>query len=143
MSHTEYPGRPRVAVGGIVFKDNRVLLVRRGNPPAEGQWSIPGGSVELGETLQQAVEREIHEEAGIVVRAGEPIYVFDTITQDGSGEVRFHYVIVDLAAEFVSGELRSGDDAQEARWVSADELTALRASKRTVELLAQLGFVET
>jgi ADP-ribose pyrophosphatase len=131
----EYPTRPRVAVGAIVFKDHKVLLVRRGNPPAEDMWAIPGGRVEIGETLQKAAEREILEETGVTIRALEPAYTFDVIDQDGRGRIRFHYVIVDLSADYVRGEPRAGDDAAAARWVSSDELISLSVSSKTRQLL--------
>ena len=130
-----YPVLPEVAVGAVVFHENRVLLVRRGQAPAEGQWAIPGGRVELGESLAKAAEREIFEETGIRVAAGEPVYVFDVIDRDAAGQIRFHYVIVDLAARYLGGSLRSGDDAHEARWVGADELHDLDVSPPTRHLL--------
>ncbi|RJQ84287.1 MAG: NUDIX domain-containing protein [Desulfobacteraceae bacterium] len=130
-----YPDHPRLAVGAVVFKDNRVLLVQRGNPPGQGQWAIPGGSVRLGETLQQAAEREIFEETGIVIHAREPVLTFDVVDRDADGRVRFHYVIVDLAADYLSGELLAGDDATAARWVAADDLRTLPVNVRTRALL--------
>jgi ADP-ribose pyrophosphatase len=99
MAKKEYPDAPRVAVGAIVIHHQQVLLVLRGQPPSQGLWAIPGGSVELGETLQQAAEREIREETGLLIRAGEPVYIFDTVQRDDEGRVRFHYVIVDVLAE--------------------------------------------
>lgn len=131
-----YPDAPRPAVGAVVFKDHAVLLVRRGQPPALGMWAIPGGSVRLGETLQTAAEREILEETGIVIRAGEPVFVFDVVERDDSGEVKYHYVIVDLAAEYVAGDPRPGDDAADARWVSPDDLATLCVNPATRRLLA-------
>jgi ADP-ribose pyrophosphatase len=137
----DYPGHPRVAVGAVVFKDGCVLLVRRGQPPAENFWAIPGGSVEIGETLQEAAERELLEETGIRIRAAEPIYSFDVIERDKVGSIRFHYVIVDLSAEYLSGEPAAGDDAREARWVSASEINCLGVSAETLKLLKSLyGF---
>ena len=130
-----YPDRPRLAVGAIVFKDGRVLLVRRGQPPAEGEWAIPGGSVEIGETLQQAAQRELLEETGIVIQAGEPCFIFDVIQTDTDGRVRFHYVIIDLLADYVEGYPRAGGDAADARWVSAEELGGLTLSPKTRDLL--------
>jgi len=115
-----YPGHPRVAVGAFVFKDNRVLLVRRANPPSEDLWAIPGGKVRLGESLKDAAEREIKEETGISIRAQEPVFTFDHIERDGDDRIRFHYVIVDLKADYISGQPRPGDDALEARWISPD-----------------------
>jgi len=132
-----YPDRPRLAVGAVVFKDGRVLLVRRGQPPAEGEWAIPGGNVEIGETLQQAAQRELLEETGIVIQAGEPCLIFDVIQTDVDGRVRFHYVVIDLLAEYVEGSPRAGGDAADARWVSAEELGGLTLSPKTRELLQQ------
>jgi ADP-ribose pyrophosphatase len=140
-SDGSYPVLPRVAVGAVVFKDNRVLLVRRGKPPAENLWAIPGGRVEIGETLQEASEREILEETGITIRALEPVYTFDVINRDENGRLRFHYVIVDLTADYIRGEPRAGDDATGARWVSSDELASLKVSSKTRQLLkAQFDF---
>ena len=133
----QYPNHPRVAVGAVVFREDRVLLVLRGKPPAEKQWSIPGGCVELGETLQEAAEREIVEEAGIIIQAKNPIYTFDVIERDENGDIRFHYVIVDLAADYVSGELSAGDDAVAVSWVSLEDLNERNVSDATRKLLAQ------
>ena len=124
-------------MGAVVFKEGRVLLVLRGKPPAEKQWSIPGGCVELGETLQEAAEREIAEEAGIIIQAKKPIYTFDVIERDENGDIRFHYVIVDLAAAYVSGELSAGDDAVAVSWVSLKDLNNRSVSDATRKLLAQ------
>jgi len=136
-SHTEYPEQPRVAVGAIVFHDGKVLLVRRGKAPSNGLWAIPGGSVELGETLQQAAEREIKEETGILIRAGEPVFTFDAIQKDEQGVIRFHYVILDLMADYIRGEPRAGGDAAAARWVSAAELSELDVNQTTKQLLRE------
>ena len=130
-----YPQRPVVAVGAVVFKDDRILLVRRGHPPSEDLWAIPGGKVYLGETLQAAAEREICEETGLTIRVHDPIYTFDHIEQDEHGRIRFHYIIIDLLAEYVSGQIRPGDDASEARWVSSSELKNMSVSVPTRDLL--------
>jgi len=130
-----YPEHPRAAVGAVVFKDDRVLLVRRGKAPAYGQWAIPGGSVHLGETLQAAAEREIREETGIRIAAGKPVYTFDVVDRDEENRIRYHYVIVDLEATYIDGIVRSGDDALEARWVAAHELNELEVSRPTRQLL--------
>jgi 8-oxo-dGTP diphosphatase len=131
----DYPDKPRVAVGAVVFNNKRVLLVRRGQPPSEDLWAIPGGSVEIGETLQEAAEREILEETGVTIRAGDPVYTFDAIERDGTGKIRFHYVIIDLSADYVKGDPTAGDDALEARWVTAQEIDELQVSPPTLKLL--------
>ena len=141
MMDNSYPEMPKVAVGAVVFKNERVLMVRRGQPPSEDLWAIPGGSVELGETLQEAAEREILEETGIHIRAGEPVFAFDAIDRDRAGKIRFHYVIVDLAADYVSGDPKAGDDAADARWISAQEINTLQVSTPTLKLLKEeFGF---
>lgn len=138
---THYPERPRVAVGAVVFKEGGVLLVQRGQAPAEGSWAIPGGSVRVGETLQQAAKREILEETGVVICATEPVYTFDVIEKDSEGRVRFHYVIVDLAAEYVAGTPRPASDAVDARWVSPAELRRRKVNPATLKLLKErFGF---
>ena len=132
-----YPRSPRVAVGAVIFKDSKVLLVLRSNPPAENQWSIPGGRVELGETLQEAAEREILEETGIYIRAGEPVYTFDVIERDDTGRIRFHYVILDLAADYIRGEVKPGDDAVDVSWVSSKDINTRNVSAATRKLLKE------
>jgi len=138
MSDIPLPSSPQIGVGAVVFKDKKVLLVKRARPPAEGLWAIPGGRLKLGETLQQAAEREILEETGIVIRATKPIYTFDVIERDEAGRIQFHYVIVDLEAEYISGEPKAGDDAHEARWIAPDELSSLPVSDKTLELLTDV-----
>ena len=135
QGNSAYFQQPRPAVGAVVFKDDRVLLVQRGRPPAKGQWAIPGGNIQLGESLQAAAEREILEETGITIKAKAPVYTFDAIVRDDRGQIQFHYVIVDLAADYVKGELRPGDDAADARWVAAEELVSLNVSPPTLSLL--------
>lgn len=137
LPKSAYPEHPRAAVGAVVFKDDKVLLVRRGRPPAIGQWAIPGGNVKLGETLQEAAEREILEETGIVIRAKDPIYTFDAIVRDEDGAIQFHYVIIDLAADYIDGIPRPGDDADEVRWLDAQALDTLPVSPPTLKLLKE------
>ncbi len=132
-----YPDSPQVAVGAVVFNQNSVLLVKRGKPPAQNEWAIPGGSVKLGETLQQAAEREIYEETGIVIRAREPIFVFDLVQKDESDKIRFHYIIIDLIADYEGGELLPGDDALDARWFTEPETKNLMINAMTRKLLGK------
>jgi ADP-ribose pyrophosphatase len=131
----EYPDTPRVAVGAVVFHHGRVLLVRRSNPPAQDQWAIPGGRVKLGESLRQAAEREIREETGVQVAAKDPVFTFEVIDRDSDGRIRFHYLIVDLEADFKEGQPSPGDDAADAAWISPSELDALSVSATTRRLL--------
>lgn len=139
MSNREYPDAPRVAVGAVVLHEDKVLLVLRGQPPALGQWAIPGGKVELGETLTAAVEREVLEETGLRVRAGEVVFSFDAIHRDAAGRVQYHYVILDLLAiaEDPGQPLRPADDVRDARWFTLAEVnsTTLPISETTRSLL--------
>lgn len=138
---TEYPDKPRVAVGALVMHEGRVLVVERGNAPAKGIWALPGGSVELGETLAEAVEREVLEETGLVVRADGIVHTFDAVVRDDDQRVRFHYVIVDLACEYLRGEVVAGGDALAARFVTREEFATLRSSRATIDLLRRItGF---
>ncbi len=138
MPNSRYPIQPQVAIGAIVFKENQVLLVRRGNPPSKGQWAIPGGRVKLGETLQEAAEREIFEETGLHIRAKAPIFNFEFIERDPSGRIVYHYVIIDLEAEYISGELRPADDALDALWVSQKQIKKLNVNATTRKALKKL-----
>jgi len=132
---------PRVAVGAVVINHHRILLVQRANPPGQGDWAVPGGVVRLGETLAEAAEREIREETGLSVKAGAPIYTFDLIERDGNGQIMFHYVIIDLMADYKSGELCPSDDALDARWFSPEELKGIKLNEFTRKFLNQIKFL--
>lgn len=138
ISKSEYPVHPRLAVGAIIFHEDRVLLVRRGNAPSKGQWSIPGGKVKLGETLREAAEREIQEETGICIQAGETVFTFEHIEHNEHGEVVYHYVVIDLEAEYISGKIQAADDAMDARWISAQNLERLNVNATTRNLLKKI-----
>ena len=141
MSTRSYPSAPIPAVGALVVHDGAVLMVRRGRAPSRGVWAVPGGRIELGETMAAATEREVREETGVEVRAGEPVWSFDSVIRDEEGRIAWHYVIVDLAAEYVAGEPRARDDALEARWIRPEDLPGLSVSKPTLELLGRIGFL--
>ncbi len=118
----EYPERPMVGVGGVVISEGRTLLIRRGGPPLEGQWSIPGGMLEVGETLLEGVRRELLEETAIEVRVGELIEVFERINLDRDGKTRYHFVVLDYLCEAVRGEARAGSDVTDVVWAAPSEL---------------------
>jgi len=119
----EYPEAPIIGVGAVVIDGTDVLLVRRGHEPLKGEWSLPGGALELGETLQQGVVREVLEETGLIVVPAEMVEVFDRITrEEGTGRIRYHYVLVDFLCRVAGGALLPGSDADEVRWVTRQEL---------------------
>jgi 8-oxo-dGTP diphosphatase len=131
----EYPDRPIVGVGAVIVEENRVLLARRGNPPRAGQWSLPGGVVELGETLRAAAEREALEETGLIVKAGEVIEVLDRIIPGKDGATQYHYVLVDFLCSRRGGELKAGGDAAEVAWASEDELQQYNLEQIAVDVI--------
>ena len=135
----EYPERPLVGVGAVIVEGDRVVLVRRTAPPMAGEWSIPGGLLELGETLRAGAEREALEETGLQVEAGEVVGVLDRIVPDAAGKPRYHYVLIDFLCRRLSGELRAGGDAAEARWVLESELAGLGVAEAAVKVIRK-GF---
>jgi|SRR5207248_10028332 len=124
MIKRDYPDRPLIGVGAVIVAHNRVVVVRRGHEPLKGEWSIPGGVLEIGEMLRDGAVREALEETGLVVEPGEVLEVLDRIVRDAEGRIQFHYVLVDYLCRPTGGELRAGGDAEEARWLSASELEA-------------------
>jgi len=118
----EYPPCPLVGVGALIVEGTRIVLVRRGKPPSLGQWSIPGGLVQLGETLERAVIREAQEETGLEVEPLNLVELLERIFPDDTGKIRHHYVLADYLCRVTNGTLRAGSDALEARWVDQDEL---------------------
>jgi 8-oxo-dGTP diphosphatase len=142
----EYPDRPLVGVGGVVIADGRVLLIRRAGPPLQGEWSIPGGLLELGESLDQGVRRELAEETGLEVRVLDLIEVFERVFPDDNGRTKYHFVILDYLCEAVSGEASAASDVTDVAWAQEDELgsysltpTATRVIKRAFEMWRALG----
>jgi 8-oxo-dGTP diphosphatase len=137
MSSRQYPERPIVGVGAVIIdaEARRVVLVRRSTPPLLGQWSLPGGAVELGETLRAAGEREALEETGLEVTAGEVLDVFDRILPGPDGRLQFHYVLADFLCRVNSGELRAGGDAAEAVWAGEDELERFKLEEPAIGVI--------
>jgi 8-oxo-dGTP diphosphatase len=141
VSSREYPERPLVGVGGVVIAEDRALLIRRGGPPLEGEWSIPGGMLELGESLRDGVRRELAEETGLQVRVHDLIEAFDRVTTDADGRWRYHFVILDYLCEVVSGVAQAASDVVDVAWAREDELarflltpTATRVIKKAFEM---------
>ena len=132
-----YPTRPLVGVGAVVWDGRRVLLERRGQPPAQGSWAIPGGLVELGETADAAVRREVREECGIEIEVGPVLGLFEPIQRDSDGRIRYHFTVIDFLAYYRAGELQPGDDAADVRWVTPAELAAYELNPATREMIAQ------
>lgn len=131
----DYPEHPRVGVGAVVLDGGRVLLVRRGRPPAAGRWSLPGGLVELGETTIDAVRREVAEECGLTVRVVGLAGVVDRVIRDPDGRVRYHYVLVDYLALPESSAAVAGSDAAEVRWVPVAEIDRMDVTEGLVEMI--------
>ncbi|HEY0605523.1 MAG TPA: NUDIX domain-containing protein [Herpetosiphonaceae bacterium] len=118
----EYPTSPLIGVGAVIWRADRVLLIRRGKPPRENEWSLPGGRQELGETVAEAARREAREETGLAITVRDVVAVVDLIDRDADGRVQFHYTLIDVLAEWQSGEAVAADDAAEVAWVTLDEL---------------------
>ena len=131
MSDRRYPSRPFVGVGAVVVDDGHVLLIRRGQPPLAGEWSLPGGAVEVGETLASALQRELFEETGLVVEVGHLLDVFDRIHLDADGRVEYHYVLADYRCTVIGGTLHPQTDVSDARWALPSELDAFRLTAQT------------
>ena len=130
-----YPKSPIVGVGAVVWKGDKVLLIKRGKPPAEGAWSLPGGGQELGETVKEAVVREVMEETGLEVEVTGLIDVVDAITPDADQEIEHHYTLVDFRCEWRGGEPVAGSDAAAVRWASISECETLVAWLQTLRII--------
>ena len=129
----EYPDAPIAGVGAVIVRDKQVLLIRRAHEPLKGEWSLPGGAVELGETLEAAICREVLEETGLVVEVLDTVKAFDRISRDDTGRVRYHYVLIDFLCRVTGGSLACATDALEARWATTTELDGL--TPLTVEVI--------
>ena len=131
----KYPDRPFVGVGAVIVQDGRVLIVKRKYDPLAGQWSIPGGAVELGETLEASIAREMLEETGLEIEVGPVIEVFDRITRDEQGRVRYHFVLVDYLCWPVGGALQAGSDVADARFVDPGDLAPYQLTAKATEVI--------
>jgi 8-oxo-dGTP diphosphatase len=137
----EYPEFPLIGVGSIIIEDDRVVLVKRTHPPIQGQWSIPGGVLEVGELVREAAIREAREETGLIVEPGELLGVFDRVLRDAERRVQYHYVLIDFLCRRVGGQFLAASDAAEVRWFTREELPALDLAEDTLEVI-QKGFTK-
>ena len=133
----EYPEAPLVGVGAVIVERGRVLLVKRGQPPLKDRWSLPGGLVELGETVREAAAREVCEETGLRTDVGKLLGVFDRVVRDVAGRIQYHYVLVDFLCRAVGGELKAAGDAVDARWFAREELLELRLAADAMRLIEE------
>ena len=131
----EFPEQPIIGVGAIIVEDSRVLLVKRAHPPIAGQWSIPGGALEVGELVREAAVREVQEETGLIVEPGELLGVFDRVLRDLEQRVQYHYVLIDFFCRVAGGELRAASDATEVRWFTDSELEGLGLAEDTLGVI--------
>ncbi|MFQ6052168.1 MAG: NUDIX hydrolase [Candidatus Hydrothermarchaeota archaeon] len=131
----EYPNMPVVGVGAVVVKNNKILLVKRGKDPRKGYWAIPGGVLELGETIEDAIKREVEEETNVKIEVVRLIDVLEDIILDHQGNVRFHYVLVDYLSKYKEGELRAGSDVLDAKWLRIDDLDKFKVAETTKEVI--------
>jgi len=134
----DYPEHPIIGVGAVIVAGGRALLVRRNTEPLRGEWSVPGGMLELGEKLRDGVRREALEETGVEVEPNEVLDVFDSIFTDGRGQTQYHYVLIDYLCRLVSGEAQAGGDVSDVRWVSAEALPAM-GLRESIEEVVRKG----
>jgi 8-oxo-dGTP diphosphatase len=132
-----YPDRPFVGVGAVIVHEGRVLIVKRKYDPLAGQWSIPGGAVELGETLEASIAREMLEETGLEIEVGPVIEVFDRITRDEQGRVRYHFVLVDYLCWPLGGALQAGSDVADAKFVDPADLAPYQLTAKATEVITR------
>jgi ADP-ribose pyrophosphatase YjhB (NUDIX family) len=129
------PTSPVVGVGAVVWRDDRVLLIKRGKPPRQDTWSLPGGRQELGETVAEAAQREVREETGLEIVVRDVVAVVDAIDRDDDGQIAYHYTLIDVLAEWHSGEAIAGDDATAVVWATLDELAQYELWSETERII--------
>jgi len=132
-----YPERPIVGVGAVIFDRARVLLIRRAHEPLKGEWSLPGGAVDVGESLRAAVVREVREETGLDVEVDRLIEVVERITRDDAGRVQYHFVIADYLCRPTGGRLASNSDAEAAEWADLDDLGRFHLTESALSVIRQ------
>ena len=130
-----YPDRPLLGVGAIIVRDERILLVRRANPPLQGEWSIPGGLVETGETTKEAIIREVREETSLEVEPVKLVEVFERILRDTESRVQYHFVLLDYLCLVISGEAKASSDVSDLYWATCDELESLAVAPETCAVI--------
>jgi 8-oxo-dGTP diphosphatase len=130
-----YPPRPILGVGALILDGDSVLLVQRGNEPLRGYWSLPGGAVETGERLADALRREVREETGLEIEILQLFEVFERILPDESGAARHHYVLIDYLCRAVAGTARPGDDAMDVRWIPRSDLDGYEITPGTLAVI--------
>jgi 8-oxo-dGTP diphosphatase len=135
MSERAYPDRPWVGVGGIVFEDDQVLLVKRGKEPGLGKWSIPGGAVDVGESVKAALQREIAEETGLLVEVLDLVEIFERIIPDAQGRILYHYVLLDYWCGRQGGQLKAQSDAADAGFFPVGSLNTMNLPRETEEVI--------
>ena len=131
----EYPDRPIVGVGGVIVEEGKVLLIRRKYEPLKGHWSLPGGMVEIGETLEGALRRELLEETGLAVDVGPVIEVFDRITRDEDRRIRYHFVLIDYLCWRAGGAVRAASDVDAAIWADPDNLAEYSLTDKAMSVI--------
>jgi len=130
-----YPKRPLVGVGALIFNRGRILMAQRGKQPLQGWWSLPGGALETGESLDHAVRREVREETGLIVEPQRVFEIFERIMRDKTGAAEYHYVLIDYLCRVKGGELRAGDDVCQVAWMRPAELKGLQITEGTLAVI--------
>ncbi|MGO9012394.1 MAG: NUDIX hydrolase [Bryobacteraceae bacterium] len=130
-----YPKRPLIGVGALIFRRGRILMAQRGKQPLKGAWSLPGGALETGESLDAAVRREVREETGLEVKPVKVFEIFERIMRDSRGATEYHYVLIDYICRVTGGELRAGDDACRVEWVRQRDLKELEITEGTLGVI--------
>jgi 8-oxo-dGTP diphosphatase len=134
-SSRRYPARPVLGVGALIYDPSRILLIERGQPPLVGYWSLPGGAVETGERLEDAIIREVREETGLTVVTDSIATVFERVMPDSTGVCEYHYVLIDFYCRILGGEMRAGSDSRSVAWIEIDTLDNLLMTEGTREVI--------